>query len=317
MITLEENSYILEHIGLSKMPTKGWLRNGRMEIGLQLKETPEVTARYARPDVRPLFGIPDYSHRDSFPTYYPMFCAVHNGHRFEVVNLVATLMGGYSFAFVTKGFRNLTYLISVPTSNSLGGVSHTYRDHFEQSMELYFPLDPRITVSDIEGATEAYLNDDGDGWLFRHTDEGTHHDYELTLLAAVGGIFKPLFNQYQVDAILAANDEAKTRANDLYVLLSKFYGQVFKEAKKRARAYHLGERHQTPHPEVGYLDADITASLETVEADWRTNHSEWLAKLSTPITYLKRQLNMPTPETRWAKKARIEAEKKAAESEGG
>lgn len=36
---------------------------------------------------------------------------------------------------------------------------------------------------DIIGAATHYPNEAGTGRLFSHTDEGTHHDHELTLLA--------------------------------------------------------------------------------------------------------------------------------------
>ena len=42
--------------------------------------------------------------------------------------------------------------------------------------QLAFPLDPRMTERDIEGASEAYLNEAGTAWLFRHSRAGIHHD---------------------------------------------------------------------------------------------------------------------------------------------
>lgn len=208
--------------------------------------------------------------------------AVHNGSHFEVVDGI-TLGHGDDHAYVD--------LLDI--------------DPTERHMVLYYPVDPRMIPLDVSGATRSYPNEDNTGWLFAHTDEGTHHDYELTLLAAVDGVMQPLFRQYQVDVWIGSSNEVKRKGQELHILLSQFYGAVVTEARKRARSAYLGLRHQEPHPRTGYLDADITASITTVKEKWATMRAGDLVKLGPALGYIERTLNMPTPETRWDQAKRI------------
>ena len=117
----------------------------------------------------------------------------------------------------------------------------------EYAMDVYYPIDPRIIESDVAGAIRAYSNDTNDGWLFAHTDEGTHHDYELQLLAATDGVFQPFFRQLQVDAFSAA-ESVRTNAQRQMAVLSAFYGQVVVEARNIARGTFLGRARASGAP---------------------------------------------------------------------
>ena len=188
--------------------------------------------------------------------------------------------------------------------NSLATGSH------ELVMTIYYPLDPAITVEDIEGARFAYMNADSSGWLFAHTREGTHHDYELMLMGAIDGVFQPYFRQLQVDAL---NTSTRTSANDRFKLLSEFYGSVVVEARKIARGTYLGEREQSAHPREGWLDKDITAAVLAVRAKWAETRATDAATLSAALTYVERSLTMPSVETRWDRAARLKREAKENE----
>lgn len=190
-------------------------------------------------------------------------------------------------------------------------------EQMERVMYMYHPVDRRIIADDVAGATLAYPNDDNTAWLFRHADEGTHHDYELNLLAALDGVMQPLFRQYQVDIISATSDSAKTRAEGLFTLMSIFYGECITAARNMARDVWLGFRQQNPHPQKGYLDTDITNAILVVETAWKDDRPDDLIKLNTALTYLRRSLNMPSVETRWDKIARLAAEAKAMQDAEG
>ncbi len=189
--------------------------------------------------------------------------------------------------------------------------------HAEYYMTLHYPIDPRIIETDVKGAIRAYANADNTGWLFAHTDAGTHHDYELNLMAALDGVMQPLFRQAQVDLHKPGNSEPTVaRLKKLYDLLSQFYGQCIIEARKRARAVWLGYREQYPHPANGYLDEDITQAINTIEASWKPDRQKDLDALGGSLRYLRTSLTMPAVETRWDKIARLNAEAKAkAEAE--
>ena len=179
------------------------------------------------------------------------------------------------------------------------------------AMWLYYPIDPRIEKRDVIGAVEAYPNKTNTGWLFRHTREGTHHDYELHLLAAIDGVAQPYIRGYLSDSF-DANEGVAERGRDGFVKLSKFYGEVVGEARSIARGIYLGERHQQAHPPEGWLDRDITAAVAKVEADWTENHAKDLLDIASRVKLIKDSLTMPSVETRWDREARLAAAAAAA-----
>ena len=183
---------------------------------------------------------------------------------------------------------------------------------------LAFPIDPRMTAADINGATDVFANADNTGWLFGHASEGNHADHEITLMAGIDGVFQPLFRQYHVDLINGVSLNIKQRATTLYALLSQFYGEVIDLARKNARAVVLGHRHKDLHPENGHLHSEIKVAFEATKAKWLTGRGTDATQLATAFTYIGNVLTIPTPETRWDKAARLEAEAKkkaAAETE--
>ncbi len=212
--------------------------------------------------------------------------AAWNGHNFEVVS--ATSRSGSSFVLDHRGGAH------------------------EIAMVIYYPLDPRITEADVAGAVRAYPNADGSGWLFAHTDEGTHHDYELVLLAACDGVFQPLFRQYQVDMLKPAT---RTPAEERFKLLSEFYGQAVIKLRDLARSRFLGEREQQAHPKEGWLDRDITSAVAAAKAKWKESRPTDFATISSAVRYLEQALAMPAVETRWDRDARIAAEQKAKDED--
>ena len=182
----------------------------------------------------------------------------------------------------------------------------------ETAMEMYFPIDPRVKEIDVLGAVEAYQNEDNTAWLFRHTQEGTHHDYELTLLSAVDGVAQPILRQYQVDMLTGGSESARSQAQRRFVLMSGFYGEVVNAARTIARTVYLGEREQKAHPREGWLDRDITAAVAKVKATWTETKANDLAHIASGVTYIENSLKMPTVETRIQQAERLAKEKAEA-----
>lgn len=217
------------------------------------------------------------------------------GTEFETISI-------YKISRTTQGFK-----FDPGVSDSLSTAPH------EISMRIYYPIDPRMEEIDVHGATIAYPNEDNTGWLFAHTDEGTHHDYELTLLAAIEGVIQPYLRGWMADMFASSTDD-DSMTQEKFSLLSKFYGEVNGEARKIARSVYLGEREQKAHPKEGWLDRDITAAVAAVKAHWTEDHTADLKKIADRIRFVEYSLIMPSPETRWAREARLEAERKAAEA---
>ena len=223
--------------------------------------------------------------------------AVWNGHQFESMKTFYT-------SYLAESGSHLGEVVLNPRR---GGT-------VEFVMTMYHPIDPRITPTDVDGAVRAYKNADSTGWLFAHTEEGTHHDYELTLRAAADGLFQPLFRQLQVDAFTPS---LRARSEERFKLMSEFYGEVLVAARDIARGAFLGEREQSAHPREGWLDRDLTAALAATKKKWQADRADDLVKIATSVSYAETVLAMPTVETRWDRAARLaeEAKKKAAAEE--
>ena len=109
-----------------------------------------------------------------------MHVAAFNGHQFEVrqclVSQVADRSDG-SYAYIRW------------STHDDGQQPH------EQSMEIKYPIDPRMILSDVEGAASAKHNADGTAWVFHHCDEDYMRDRESLLVAALTDAFAPMHRQ--------------------------------------------------------------------------------------------------------------------------
>ena len=206
--------------------------------------------------------------------------AAWNGHEFEI-------------------FRVASHSARDNYRNGYIRLWHKFDESFERQMIIYHPIDPRIVVADVRGATRAYPNAAGTAWLFAHTEEGTHHDYELRLMGAIDGVVQPYFRQLQVDE-KSTNATVRQAAADRFVTLARFYGEVVVAARAIARAAFLGEREQQAHPREGWLDRDITAAVAQVRAKWAAEATtDDMNRIAPAVTYITQSLTMPTVETRW------------------
>ena len=249
-------------------------------------------------DITHLFGFDrEIRFTQSRNRYVQLKLAAWNGHEFEVLTCrIRYSHGGEN----NKG--SVEY--QVEPDWYLGEEGGPEREY---SMDIYYPIDPRIQETDVRGALRAYPNETNDGWLFAHTAEGTHHDYELNLLAAVDGVFQPFFRALEVEMLSTAESTSRD-ARDDFKRLAAFYGEVVVKARALARAAYLGEREQKDHPREGWLDRDITTAVAAVKAAWRVNRTTDLTELSSAMTYIENSLNMPAVETRWDRAARLETE---------
>ena len=217
-----------------------------------------------------------------------------NGHEFEIVE--ARVSGT-----VAPPSRSVQISFSLKQEHAV-----------EAMMQMYYPIDPRTNEQDWAGATRVYVNEQEDkAWLPAHTDEGTHHDYELQLLAAIDGVFQPYFRQLQVDAF-ATSETAVATAQRGFRLLAEFYGAVVVQARTQAAGVFLGKRVQLAHPKEGWIDKDITDAITAVETAWTGTKDSELTELAGAIRYVKNSLKMGDVETRWDQEARLAAEAEAA-----
>lgn len=171
--------------------------------------------------------------------------------------------------------------------------------------EMAYPIDPRMAREDIEGASILEPNATNTGWLFYKTRKGTHHDYELTLLAHIGAMFGLIIGQFRVDQIRATDDQSRSDAALKEVTATLFWADVKFQATQIVRSLYLGQRVVEPHPDTGYLDADSTKAVEAVKAKWKQSNPNDLDDLTSAFQFINRYLNMPPVETPWDYRARI------------
>ena len=102
-----------------------------------------------------MFNVPESVPIDSL--HVDEHVALWNGHEFEAVRygawrrVPARPNFAAGVAFKPGGFDGVA-------------------DHYEVAMQVYYPIDPRIILSDIKGARRAYANESNTGWLFEHVD---------------------------------------------------------------------------------------------------------------------------------------------------
>ena len=194
----------------------------------------------------------------------------------------------------------------------------------EYYVELYWPLDPRVTRQDIAGAIRAYPNADNTGWLFQHCDQDYMRDQEYRLRSAVHTAFEFEIDKarWEVDSRIHtvfiinndANRSAVGLARRVHKGLQDFRHEVAVEIIKEHRKRHIGWYHQNPHH--AHLHDPLAKAIRVVktrwEADWahetRIHVGPIINKVLEQVTILFQY------ETRWDQAARLEAERKAAEA---
>ena len=233
--------------------------------------------------------------------------ACWNGHEFEVMSGDVVVSDSYPLVYAVWRWEDR----EAPA--------------FEYHFAMHFPIDPRVRVEDVRGATVAYPNETNDGWLFAHCDEDWHHDHEMRLRAAADAVFGPVHREAQQglafafrlllnrdnDANRATGDNARLHAD----LLSRFHADVTAALLREARSRHLGYYHQNPHG--AHVGHPLQQAIVSRIAAWSATAEKLTEYNVIRIAVEKVLATVKTRhayETRWAQDARLEAERKAAEA---
>ena len=233
--------------------------------------------------------------------------AAWNGHEFEV--MAAKF---YINTLSLSGSLNL----EIPLTREYGAV-------------IYYPIDPRMFVKDIAGATISYPNETNDGWLFAHCDNDYMRDRENLLVSALTDAFAPVHRQFtrETDYTAVHNlvDRFRENALERATIADEFHVAAELNLRKWARGLHIGWYHQNPHD--AHINEPIEAAIKKTSAEWAAdtrevaepflNKSDKLQKISTYIaSVLARAAARHNYETRWDMEARIDAEKVASAAAG-
>ena len=214
----------------------------------------------------------DYLFEDSDTLYI----AAWNGHEFEAIRVVIL----QSESAPPPGTPRTFHIQQADT-----GRDRDYQgyEHAEESvMDLYYPVDPRMTLQDVRGATVTYANEDNTGWLFSHCDEDYMIDHEENLVAVLEADFGPVHRAISGEANSAILGYARNQnetwleiansANLLKILLESFHADTEAALRSEARSRHLGYYHQ--NPEEAHIHRPIERALRATIAAWEADTTE-------------------------------------------
>ena len=172
---------------------------------------------------------------------------------------------------------------------------------------------------------EAYVNEEGDGWLPRHCDEDYHRDHEDILEAVIIGQFQNEMDNLQLDvntklsAFVRNPDDSSAGSRELSARLKlnnlkKVRNHLITCAKKDARDKHLGYYHQ--YPENSHYSQEILECMDRYIFVSKFTQSVEYIMVSEEVNRIRSNIaHTHKYETRWDKVARIKAEAARREAE--
>ena len=229
----------------------------------------------------------------------------------NTVNIVHAM-----FSFLSRGeIRTRSY----PKRKGRDYISHLNEVPLYPSVVL-FPIDKRMKVKDILYATKFYPNEDNTGWLFSHSSQNVHRDFEYNITSALDSIFwkeRDLI-QDEADSKLYSllvhgntSDRRSTWGDSTRRLdvIRQFHSEVELEALKIHKSNHLGYYIQNPH--VSSVHEVLTKSLRKVKAKWEADNdvlAAWLSIKDIVSRLIERTSILYQYKTRWDIAAEAEAE---------
>ena len=175
-----------------------------------------------------------------------------------------------------------------PDKKSKGYISHL-NEIAQHPAVVLFPIDPRMTIKDIHHATSFAPNSTNTGWIFSHTNQNFHRDFEYKITSALDSVFWKEKDLIQDDAdsklyslLVHGNtsDRRSTWGDSTRRLddIRRFHSQVELEALKLHKSNHLGYYHQ--NPTHSHIHEVLTKSLRKVKAKWEADNDVLAAWLS-------------------------------------
>ena len=192
-----------------------------------------------------------------------------------------------------------------------------------------FPIDPRMTRMDIEGADRIFANSTNDGWLFGHSESDEHHDRAYQLESIMTTLFQDaidvkmqqvmasIVNPSRSRPIIGDSGSGGTqRANYIHWdALVRFRKECVKWCLEFEKLLHIGKHIQESDLHIHH---QLLRAINQAKRVWTLDQSkkDSLDTISADVTAITAKINtIHTFETRWEKAARREAEAKKAAAE--
>ena len=198
------------------------------------------------------------------------------------------------------------------------------------SEKLAYPIDPRMTHTDITNATYIFPNDTNDGWLFSHAHENDHHERVILLESIMHTLFEDLVHdkllgvlkavvgsdnpspQIGTELLYTYNAQSGQLAN--YSNLIDFRKECIKWCSEVEKLLHLGQHVQEDNH---YLQHQLVRAIEQAKLIWNadTGKKSILASIASEVNAIIARVETDHEiDTRWVKAAKAEAARKAAEA---
>lgn len=159
--------------------------------------------------------------------------------------------------------------------------------HHHTRVTVYQPIDPSMTIEDVEGAVWPY--DNGTAWTFSHESPAMRHQAEAVAQVLVIAHFQPLINKQGAEIHAAGDITERTLRHNVLLAQNLFVDAVLDEISDSIRAFPLGHfARNTPHSDNHR--ALVVEALRSVLASWQKR-----AKRDTEVRHnvnrIKAQVN--------------------------
>ena len=197
---------------------------------------------------------------------------------------------------------------------------------------MAFPIDPRMKRQDIAGATKIYPNSDNTGWLFAHAEVGDHHERIIKLEAIMHTLFEDLVHSNLEDVlkkVVGGNNPSPQLGTELlynynsqfgalsnYSNIVEFRKECVKWCSEVEKLLHVGQHIQEDDLSIKH---QLVRAIKQAKLIWNadTGKARILATIASQVDAIIARVEADHEiETRWVKKARLDAEaKKRASAE--
>lgn len=209
------------------------------------------------------------------------------------------------------------------------GIPYTPIEDGIRFVKVAYPIDPRMTKKDIEGANRIYKNADQTGWLFAHAETGHHHERVILLEAIMHTLFEDLIHDRLGDvlkAVIGHNNprpqigtellytyNAQSGAFANYGNIIDFRKECIKWCSEVEKLLHIGQHIQE---DDHALKHQLVRSIEQAKLIWKadTGKKRILAGIESQVNAIIARVETDHEiDTRWVKaKKRADAAAAAA-----
>ena len=234
-----------------------------------------------------------------------------------------------AIVYVALKDQSLWHIIKANAYYITGAIVINTQDSEKYDL-MAFPIDPKMTAADIEGATHVFKNSDNTGWLFAHAHENDHHERVILLESIMHTLFEDLVHdkltnllkavvgsdnprpQIGTELLYTYNAQSGQLAN--YSNLIDFRKECIKWCSEVEKLLHLGQHVQE---DDHYLQHQLVRAIEQAKLIWNadTGKKQILASILSDVNAIIARVETDHEiDTRWVKAAKAEAARKAAEA---